>query len=534
MPEGTQDYEGAHAGVAGFGGSPEEKKPTLVGARGFRSRSVEEEKFWFELCLQGTFRCWDSLLSRSASSENRHKLAVERWSKSRMPYRKEWDLCVRGLIFVVCDGTRIHLEHLRGENILRPSQLYVAFLDVLWADRCTLGRVETLTKREKIGEDQVNDKTTLISRTPQSFWDRIVTQKFSASKIGIELRILCTDVGQVTLLFSFVPRTALKLFRGHSRQPRGFQSCGPKRTCELLRIEYREKMNISKLQELPGNITVLETRFLIENKLETISAAYDPRSQGHHGSSNVAPNPMQSVKRYSVGHGDMYIPVNMPRHLSIENSQPVVCHTKFESTAGPVIVHRTPTLRALSPLSEEDQRNCGSFKIGQPDICREQFSFQNHRSSVRPRDLTLIGVVGFLPIELLDVREKARQSATGRCCVATSRSSPSRQSAGWPGAEQRSAPRAELKVFWENVIRDAVTYTEQAKRKSVPAMVIVCTLKRQGRTLCGFGERKFTTCKQVQEKFKSHERNLLIVKLPCSPALSKSFHSQFSCSKDPN
>ena len=36
-------------------------------------------------------------------------------------------------------------------------------------------------------------------------------------------------------------------------------------------------------------------------------------------------------------------------------------------------------------------------------------------------------------------------------------------------------------------IRDAVTYTEHAKRKTVTAMDVVYALKRQGRTLYGFG-----------------------------------------------
>ncbi|XP_043402897.1 histone H3 [Chelonia mydas] len=48
--------------------------------------------------------------------------------------------------------------------------------------------------------------------------------------------------------------------------------------------------------------------------------------------------------------------------------------------------------------------------------------------------------------------------------------------------------RGVLKVFLENVIRDAVTYTEHAKRKTVTAMDVVYALKRQGRTLYGFGE----------------------------------------------
>ncbi|KAL0961605.1 hypothetical protein UPYG_G00354480 [Umbra pygmaea] len=50
--------------------------------------------------------------------------------------------------------------------------------------------------------------------------------------------------------------------------------------------------------------------------------------------------------------------------------------------------------------------------------------------------------------------------------------------------------RGVLKVFLENVIRDAVTYTEHAKRKTVTAMDVVYALKRQGRTLYGFGGKR--------------------------------------------
>ena len=46
--------------------------------------------------------------------------------------------------------------------------------------------------------------------------------------------------------------------------------------------------------------------------------------------------------------------------------------------------------------------------------------------------------------------------------------------------------RAVLRVFLENVMRDAVTYTEHAKRKTVMATDVVFALKRQGRTLYGF------------------------------------------------
>ena len=44
-----------------------------------------------------------------------------------------------------------------------------------------------------------------------------------------------------------------------------------------------------------------------------------------------------------------------------------------------------------------------------------------------------------------------------------------------------------VQVFLENVIRDAVTYTEHAKRKTVTAIDVVFALKRHGRTLYGFG-----------------------------------------------
>ncbi|CAG7867435.1 unnamed protein product, partial [Brassica rapa] len=47
--------------------------------------------------------------------------------------------------------------------------------------------------------------------------------------------------------------------------------------------------------------------------------------------------------------------------------------------------------------------------------------------------------------------------------------------------------RGVLKIFLENVIRGAVTYTEHARRKTVTAMDVVYALKRQGRTLYGFG-----------------------------------------------
>ena len=51
----------------------------------------------------------------------------------------------------------------------------------------------------------------------------------------------------------------------------------------------------------------------------------------------------------------------------------------------------------------------------------------------------------------------------------------------------KSLIEAILRIFLEKVIRDAVTYTEHDKRKTVTAMDVVYALKRQGRTLYGFG-----------------------------------------------
>ena len=46
--------------------------------------------------------------------------------------------------------------------------------------------------------------------------------------------------------------------------------------------------------------------------------------------------------------------------------------------------------------------------------------------------------------------------------------------------------RGVLKVFLEDVVRDAVTFTEHARRKTVTVGDILYALKRQGKTLYGF------------------------------------------------
>ena len=47
--------------------------------------------------------------------------------------------------------------------------------------------------------------------------------------------------------------------------------------------------------------------------------------------------------------------------------------------------------------------------------------------------------------------------------------------------------RGVLKIFLEQVIQDAVTYTEHARRKTVSVMDVVYALKRRGKMLYGFG-----------------------------------------------
>ena len=47
--------------------------------------------------------------------------------------------------------------------------------------------------------------------------------------------------------------------------------------------------------------------------------------------------------------------------------------------------------------------------------------------------------------------------------------------------------RGVLKVFLENVIKDSAIYAQHAGRKTITGMDVVYALKRQGRTLYGFG-----------------------------------------------
>ena len=48
--------------------------------------------------------------------------------------------------------------------------------------------------------------------------------------------------------------------------------------------------------------------------------------------------------------------------------------------------------------------------------------------------------------------------------------------------------RSQLKQFLERVLRDTISYTEHARRKTVTAMDVVYALKRQGQTLYGYSK----------------------------------------------
>ena len=71
--------------------------------------------------------------------------------------------------------------------------------------------------------------------------------------------------------------------------------------------------------------------------------------------------------------------------------------------------------------------------------------------------------------------------------------------------------RSVLKTFLDGVVRDAVTYTEHAKRKTVTAMDVVYALKRQGRTY------KRVCCKQgtKEEALRSSFRRTSRSPSPC-------------------
>ena len=63
--------------------------------------------------------------------------------------------------------------------------------------------------------------------------------------------------------------------------------------------------------------------------------------------------------------------------------------------------------------------------------------------------------------------------------------------------------RVVLKIFLQNVLRDAVTYTEHSRRKTCTAVDIVYALKRQGRALYGYGGETMGLGKLEKKKRKT-------------------------------
>ncbi|KAK1812800.1 hypothetical protein LTR12_012827 [Friedmanniomyces endolithicus] len=90
-------------------------------------------------------------------------------------------------------------------------------------------------------------------------------------------------------------------------------------------------------------------------------------------------------------------------------------------------------------------------------------------------------------------KQTARKSTGGKAPRKQLASKAARKSAPSTGGVKRISAmiyeetRGVLKTFLEGVIRDAVTYTEPSKRKTVTSLDVVYALKRQGRTLYGFG-----------------------------------------------
>ena len=70
--------------------------------------------------------------------------------------------------------------------------------------------------------------------------------------------------------------------------------------------------------------------------------------------------------------------------------------------------------------------------------------------------------------------------------------------------------RGVLKTFLEGVIRDAVTYTEHAKRKTVTSLDVVYALKRQG--------REFLRC-----LFSFHPVTYMVSQVPFTVSVVKRF-----------
>ncbi|KPP75443.1 hypothetical protein Z043_105312, partial [Scleropages formosus] len=129
------------------------------------------------------------------------------------------------------------------------------------------------------------------------------------------------------------------------------------------------------------------------------------------------------------------------------------------------------------------------------------------RVTIMPKDIQLARLRECLVAEREEkVLAKEALSATERCFGITKPAI--RRLARRGGVKRISGliyeeTRGVLKVFLENVIRDAVTYTEHAKRKTVTAMDVVYALKRQGRTLSAITALQETSAAYVVGLFEN-------------------------------
>ena len=87
--------------------------------------------------------------------------------------------------------------------------------------------------------------------------------------------------------------------------------------------------------------------------------------------------------------------------------------------------------------------------------------------------------------------------------------------------------RGVLKSFLEGVIRDTVTYTEHANRKTVTSMDVVHALKRRGRTLYGFGCWASFSCACVLPSSLAFFKATTNIKDSCCSVLPFSFFPRF-------
>jgi len=150
----------------------------------------------------------------------------------------------------------------------------------------------------------------------------------------------------------------------------------------------------------------------------------------------------------------------------------------LENTSGLLVDHGTNSLYTTSASKTTDRRLCDTLDVVSKNLAmsfRATLSETLATFSASSHDEGLKKVIDEMSVLVLRLEV---------CCgrMLSSCGSVKRIS-----AMIYEETRGVLKTFLEGVIRDAVTYTEHAKRKTVTSLDVVYALKRQGRTLYGFG-----------------------------------------------